>query len=397
MDNQRDEVVIASAARTAIGKFMGGLSSVPTVELGGVVIREALRRARIEGPQVDEVLMGNVIQAGEGQAPARQAALKAGIPSTIGATTVNKVCGSGLKAVMLAAQVIKAGDAQIIVAGGMENMSAGPHLLPRAREGLRLGHTRLLDASIHDGLWDPTENWHMGDAAEFIAEEYEITRQEQDVYALESHKKAVTAQETGKFKSEIVPVTVPQPKGEPKIIDRDEGPRPDTSLEALAKLKPAFQEKGTVTAGNAPSLNDGAAALVVMSKKKAEELRITSLARITGYAGAALEPKWVFAAPVHAIRRLFEKTGYRLSDFDILEVNEAFASQILANGKELNWDWNKVNVHGGAIALGHPLGASGARILTTLLYAMQDKEARLGLACLCLGGGEAVALSVERG
>ncbi|MBI2845849.1 MAG: acetyl-CoA C-acetyltransferase [Chloroflexi bacterium] len=393
----RDEVVIVSAARTPVGKFLGGLAPVPTVELGGVAIRAALERAGIDGAQVDEVLMGNVIQAGEGQAPARQAAFKAGIPITVGATTVNKVCGSGLKAVMWAAQAIKAGDAKVIVAGGMENMSAGPYLLPRAREGLRLGHTRLLDASIHDGLWDPTENWHMGDAAEFIADEFEITRQEQDAYALESHKKALATQEAGKFKAEIVPVTAPQPKGEPKVIDRDEGPRPDTSIEALAKLKPAFQENGTVTAGNAPTLNDGAAALVVMRKKKAEELGITPLAHITGYAGAAVEPKWIFAAPVHAIRRLLEKTGYRLEDFDLIEVNEAFAAQILANGKELGWDWSKVNVHGGAIALGHPLGATGARILTTLLYAMQARGAHLGMACLCLGGGEAVALSVERG
>lgn len=397
MMSDRNEVVIASAARTPVGKFLGALSAVPTVELGGIAIRTALDRAGIDGSQVDEVLMGNVIQAGEGQAPARQAALRAGVPSTIGATTVNKVCGSGLKAVMQAAQAIKAGDAQIVVAGGMENMSLGPYLIPNARQGLRLGHTTLIDSSMHDGLWCSTENWHMGSAAEFIAQKYEITREEQDAYALESHKKAVAAQRAEKFKAEIAPVTVHPRKGEPQVVEADEGPRPDTSIAALSKLKPAFQADGTVTAGNAPTPNDGAAALVVMSAKRADELGIKPLARITGYAGAAVEPKWIFAAPPYAIRRLLEKYGWHLDDFDLLEVNEAFAAQILANGKELDWDWNKVNVHGGAIALGHPLGATGARILTTLLYAMQDRGAKRGLACLCLGGGEAVALSVERG
>lgn len=394
------EVVIVSAARTPIGRFQETLSTIPAVELGGMAIAAAVERAGLDGALVDEVLMGNVISAGEGQAPARQATLKGGLPPTVGATTLNKVCGSGLKAVMMGAQAIKAGDAEIIVAGGMENMSLGPFLLPKARTGYRLGYpmadTPIIDATVYDGLWCSLMNWHMGMAAEFIAQEYKITRQELDEYSLKSHQKAIQAIDEGKFKEEIVPVTLPQRKGEPITFDTDETPRRDTSLEALAKLQPAFKEGGIVTAGNSPGITDGAAALVVMSAQRAKELGIEPLARITGYAQAAVEPKWLFIAPAHAIRRLLEKTGYKLDDFDLMEVNEAFAAQILADGKELGWDWEKVNVHGGAIALGHPIGCSGARILVTLLYTMKERGAKVGLACLCLGGGEAVAMSVER-
>jgi acetyl-CoA C-acetyltransferase len=394
------EVVIVSAARTAIGRFQGALSTIPAVELGGVAIAAAIERASLDGALVDEVLMGNVVSAGEGQAPARQAALKGGLPPTVGATMLNKVCASGLKTVVFGMQAIKSGDADIIVAGGMENMSLGPFLLSKARGGYRLGYpmidTPIIDATVYDGLWCSLMNWHMGMAAEFIAEQCEITRQELDEYSLKSHQKAIQAIDEGKFKGEIVPVTVPQRKGEPITFDTDEAPRRETSLEALAKLRPAFKDDGIVTAGNSPGITDGAAALVVMGASKAEELGLEPLARITGYAQAAVEPKWLFIAPVHAIRRLLERTGYQLDDFDLLEVNEAFAAQIVADGKELGWDWEKVNVHGGAIALGHPIGCSGARILVTLLYAMKERGARVGLACLCLGGGEAVAMSVER-
>ena len=394
------EVVIVSAARTAIGRFQGTLSTIPAPELGGVAIAAAVERAGIEGEMVDEVLMGNVVSAGIGQAPARQAAIKGGLPPTVGATTLNKVCGSGLKTAMIGAQAIKAGDAEIIVAGGMENMSLGPFLLSKARVGYRLGYpltdTPIIDATVYDGLWCSLMNWHMGMSAEFIAEQYGITRQELDAYSLKSHQKAIQAIDEGKFKGEVVPVSVPQRRGEPITFDTDEAPRRDTSLEALAKLRPAFKEDGIVTAGNSPGITDGAAALVVMSASKAQELGLEPLARITGWAQAAVEPIWLFIAPVHATRRLLEKTGYKLDDFDLMEVNEAFAAQIVADGKELDWDWEKVNVHGGAIALGHPIGCSGARVLVTLLYAMKDRGARLGLACLCLGGGEAVAMSVER-
>lgn len=396
----KEEVVIVSAARTAIGRFQGTLSTTPAPELGGVAIAAAVERAGIEGEMVDEVLMGNVVSAGMGQAPARQASIKGGLPPTVGATTLNKVCGSGLKAAMIGAQAIKAGDAEIIVAGGMENMSMGPFLLPKARGGYRLGYpmtdTPIIDATVYDGLWCPLMNWHMGMSAEFIAEQYGITRQELDEYSLKSHQKAIRAMDEGKFKGEIVPVTLPQRKGEPVAFDTDEAPRRDTSLEALGKLRPAFKEDGIVTAGNSPGITDGAAAVMVTSADKAEELGLEPLARITGYAQAAVEPKWIFIAPVHAVRRLLERTGYKLDDFDLIEVNEAFAAQILTDGKELGWDWEKVNVHGGAIALGHPIGCSGARILVTLLYAMKERGAKVGLACLCLGGGEAVAMSVER-
>jgi acetyl-CoA C-acetyltransferase len=389
-------VVIVSAARTAIGRFQGGFSSTPAVQLGAAAIRAAVQRAGIDPARIDEVLMGNVIQAGEGQAPARQAGMKAGLPPSVGATTINKICGSGLKAVMFAAQAIRAGDAGVIVAGGMENMTLGPYLLPQARQGYRLGHGTLLDATVHDGLWCAFQNQHMGNSAEWIAREYRLTREELDEYAYNSHRKAIAAIQAGKFKAEIVPVEIPQRKGPPVVIDTDENPRADTSLEALAKLRPAFQEGGMVTAGNSPGITDGAAALVVMDEDTAAELGVKPLARITGYAQTAVEPLKLFTAPIFAVRKLLDKTGYALDDIDLFEVNEAFAAQVVADGKALGLDWAKVNVNGGAIALGHPIGASGARILVTLIYALRDRGLKTGLAALCLGGGEAVAMTVER-
>jgi len=388
-------VVIASAVRTAIGRFQGVLSNVPAPELGAVVIGEAVKRAGINPERIDEVLMGNVIQAGEGQAPARQATIKAGLPPTVGATTVNKICGSGMKTVMMAAQAIVAGDGDIFVAGGMENMTLGPYLLPKARQGYRLGNGVLVDATVHDGLWCSFQNQHMGTAAEWIAREYGLTRQELDEYALGSHRKAIAAIQVGKFKAEVVPIEVPQRKGPPVIFETDECPRVDTPMEALAQLRPAFQEGGMVTAGNSPGITDGAAALVVMGEDTASELGIQPLARITGYDQAAVEPLRIFTAPIFAVRKLLRKTGYQLADIDLIEVNEAFAAQTLADGRELGLDWGRVNVHGGAIALGHPIGASGARVLVTLIHALRDRGLRTGLATLCLGGGEAVAMTVE--
>lgn len=394
MSNER-EVLIVSAARTPIGRFQGALSNVPASELGAVAIKAAVERAGIYPGSIAEVLMGNVVQAGQGQAPARQAAIKAGIPPFVGATTVNKICGSGLKTVMLAAAMIRAGDGEIFVAGGMENMNMGPYILPKARFGYRLGHGQLVDAMVHDGLWCTFTNQHMGNSAEWIAQEYGLTRQELDEYAYHSHMKAIAAIDAGKFGEEIVPVEVPQRKGPPVLFDTDECPRRDTSLEALARLKPAFQEDGLVTAGNSPGITDGAAAVVVMSRGKADELGIDPLARIVGYDQAAVEPLKVFTAPIFAVRKLLEKTGYSLDDFDLIEANEAFAAQMLANGKELGWDWAKVNVNGGAVALGHPIGCSGARILTTLICALKDHGLETGLATLCLGGGGAVAMIIE--
>jgi len=394
MSNER-EVLIVSAARTPIGRFQGALSNVPASELGAVAIKAAVERAGIYPGSIAEVLMGNVVQAGQGQAPARQAAIKAGIPPFVGATTVNKICGSGLKTVMLAAAMIRAGDGEIFVAGGMENMNMGPYILPKARFGYRLGHGQLVDAMVHDGLWCTFTNQHMGNSAEWIAQEYGLTRQELDEYAYHSHMKAIAAIDAGKFGEEIVPVEVPQRKGPPVLFDTDECPRRDTSLEALARLKPAFQEDGLVTAGNSPGITDGAAAVVVMSRGKADELGIDPLARIVGYDQAAVEPLKVFTAPIFAVRKLLEKTGYSLDDFDLIEANEAFAAQMLANGKELGWDWAKVNVNGGAVALGHPIGCSGARILTTLICALKDRGLEAGLATLCLGGGGAVAMIIE--
>ncbi len=393
MSGQRD-VVIVGAARTPIGRFNGSLAGLPATALGGVAIRGAVERAGIDPSSVDEVYMGQVVQAGAGQAPARKAVLDAGLPPTVSATTINKVCGSGMKAAMLASQAITAGDADIIVAGGMENMSRTPYLLPGARQGYRLGNNQVVDSVIHDGLWCACEDWHMGSAADYIAREFDITRQMMDDFSLESHRRAVAAQDAGKFDAEIVPVEIPG-KGGPALFRVDEGPRRDTSIEALRRLKPAFAEDGMVTAGNAPGLTDGAAALTIMGGDVAERLGLQPLARITGFAQGALAPKRIFAAPTIAIRRLFERTGMGLDDFDLIEVNEAFAAQILANGKEVGWDWNKVNVNGGAIALGHPIGASGARILVTLIYALLDRGLRRGFAAACLGGGEAVALSLE--
>ncbi|TMQ60697.1 MAG: acetyl-CoA C-acetyltransferase [Candidatus Eisenbacteria bacterium] len=389
------DAYIVSACRTAIGEFLGGLSPLRAPELGAVVIREAVSRAGIEPALAEEVLMGNVVQAGVGQAPARQAAIRGGIPDSVGATTVNKVCGSGLKAVMLASQAIRAGDADIIVAGGMESMSNAPYLLPKARVGYRLGNGELIDDVIYDGLWDSFNNFHMGNAAELIARKFKVTREDQDRFSVESHQKAVRAQKEGKFKDEIVPVLVPQKKGEPKCFCVDERPRPDTTMESLAKLKPAFEKDGTVTAANAPGLNDGASAVVVMSGAAVKRTHAKPMARVTGYATGGVAPEMVFYAPVVAVKRLAEKLGRKPNDWDLIEANEAFAAQAIVDARELDWDFSKLNVHGGAVALGHPIGASGARVLTTLLYAMRDRKAKTGLATLCLGGGNAVALSVE--
>ncbi len=396
--SKENEAVILSAARTAIGKFQGGLSSIPATKLGAVAVKAAVERAGIDPQDIEEVLMGNVIQAGNGQAPARQAAIFAGLPATVSATAINKVCGSGLKAAMMAAQAVRAGDADLFVAGGMESMSRAPYLVNGRSGELKFGNQSLTDALLNDGLWDPFENWGMGNAAEFIADEYEVTREAMDEFALRSHLKAVAAQEAGRFKLEIVPVQIPGRKGEVTIFDQDEGPRKDTSLESLAKLKPAFKAGGKVTPGNASSMNDGAAAVVISSREYAEKNNFKPIALITGYAQAAVEPKYLFAAPGYAIPKLLKKINWQISDVDLFEVNEAFAAQVLANGYALadqGWDWEKVNVNGGAIALGHPLGASGARVLTTLIYALKDRGLKRGVASLCLGGGEAVAMAVE--
>ena len=398
-DQNPREPVILSAVRTPMGRFQGALSAIPAPKLGAMVVRAAVERAGIQDPsQIDEVLMGNVVSAGLGQNPARQAAIFSGLPETVGATTVNKVCGSGLKSVMLAAQAIRAGDGDLYVAGGMENMSRAPYLVEGRTGNLRYGHAQLTDALLKDGLWDPFEDWGMGDAAEFIAQEYDVSREEMDELALSSHQKAIRAQKEGKFEEEIVPIEVPGRKGQVTVVDTDETPRADTSLEVLSKLRPAFQEGGRVTAGNAPGLNDGASAVVVASREKAEELGLKPLARIVGYAQAAVAPKYLFDAPSKAVPKLLEKIGWKLEDVDLIELNEAFAAQALANGKamqEQGWDWDKVNVHGGAIALGHPIGASGARVLTTLIYALKDRGLKRGIASLCLGGAEAVAMAIE--
>ncbi|MBE0682649.1 MAG: acetyl-CoA C-acetyltransferase [Anaerolineales bacterium] len=396
--NKENEAVILSAARTPIGKFQGSLSGMNATNLGAIAVKAAVERAGIDPKDVEEVLMGNVVQAGEGQAPARQAAIFAGVPATVGATTVNKVCGSGLKAAMMSAQAIRAGDAELFIAGGMESMSRAPYLVSGRMGELKFGNTQMTDALLNDGLWDPFENWGMGMAAEFIADEYEVTRAAMDEFALRSHLKAVEAQEAGRFKLEIVPVQIPGRKGDVTIFDKDEGPRKDSSLEGLAKLKPAFKVDGKVTAGNASSMNDGAAAAVISSRAYAEKNGLKPLASIIGYAQAAVEPKYLFAAPAHAIPKLLNKIGWTLKDVDLIELNEAFAAQVLADGyalAEQGWDWDKVNVNGGAIALGHPLGASGARVLTTLIYALKNRGLKRGIASLCLGGGEAVAMAVE--
>ncbi len=386
--------MIVSAARTPIGKFLGSLSSISATELGAITIREAVKRAGIAADRVEEVFMGNVIGAGLGQAPARQAALHGGLKDTISATQIGKVCGSGMKAAMLASSMIRAGDADVLVAGGMENMTRGPYLLLNARSGYRLGHGELVDATVHEGLFCSFEQWHMGNAAEYIARECGITREMQDAFALQSHHKSLAAIRAGKFEDEIAPVAVLEKEGT-RIFATDEIPRADTSLEALAKLKPAFEENGTVTAGNAPPLSDGAAALLLVGDDIAAREKLKPLARIIGYAQAALDPKHVFWAPIDAIKKLLTKVGWKQDDVELFEINEAFAAQILADGKELGLDWSRVNVNGGAIALGHPLGASGARILVTLLYAMKDRGLKRGVASLCLGGGEAVAMAIE--
>jgi acetyl-CoA C-acetyltransferase len=389
------DVFILSAARTPIGKFLGGLSTVPATALGSVAIRAAVERAGVSRERIDEVFMGQVIQAGAGQAPARQAALGAGLPNGVGATTINKVCGSGLKAVMLGAASIRAGDAEVIVAGGMENMNLGPYLLPGARAGYRLGNAELVDATVHDGLWCAICDVHMGMHAERVAAKHEVTRAAQDEFAVRSHERALAAIAEGRFADEIVPVEVPGKKG-PTVVDTDENPRADTSLEALARLKPAFQpDGGTVTAGNAPGITDGAAALVLASEAAVAADGLKPIARITGYAQADVAPEWLFEAPIDGVRRLLTKLDLRLDEFDLVEINEAFAAQVLADGNALGFDWDRVNVNGGAIALGHPIGASGARVLTTLLYELQRRGGRRGLATLCLGGGGAVALAVE--
>jgi acetyl-CoA C-acetyltransferase len=389
------ESVILSAVRVPTGKFLGSLKGFSAPALGAMVVREAVARAGVPPELVDEVILGNVVSAGLGQAPARQAALHGGLPPKVAALTINKVCGSGLKAVMLAAQAIANGDAEVVVAGGMESMSNCPYLLTRVREGMRLGHGEAVDSMIWDGLWDPYEDYHMGCTGEIVAEKYGVTRQEQDAYALESHRKAVAAIRAGRFRDEIVPVPLPAKKGAPVLYAVDEGPREETSLEALAKLKPAFKEGGTVTAGNAPGVNDGAAALVVMSAETARALGRKPLARIVGQAVAGLEPALVMMAPVDAVRKLWKKTGWNASTVDLVELNEAFAVQAVAVCRELELDPAKVNVNGGAVALGHPIGASGARILTTLLYALRDRGKSRGVATLCLGGGNGVALAVE--
>jgi acetyl-CoA C-acetyltransferase len=393
--------VIVGAARTPIGKFLGSLSALSAPELGAIAIREALKRSKVSPDDVNEVIMGHVIQGGTGQAPARQAALKAGLPATVSAVTVNKVCGSGLKAVMLASQAIKAGDAQVIIAGGQESMSNAPYYVYGMRSGVKLTDQKMVDGMIKDGLWCASCDVHMGGHAEYTAKKAGVTREDQDEFAADSHRKAITAIEFGKFRSEIARVEIPGKKG-PTVVDTDEGPRKDTTVETLAKLRPAFPGKNgqsenlSVTAGNASSLNDGAAALVVVSEQYAEDHNLEILGRITGYATGATAPEDLFFAPIRAVRNLMEKTGKKIDEFDLIEANEAFASQALADGEELGWDWKRVNVNGGAIALGHPIGASGARVLTTLLYAMKDRGAKTGLATLCLGGGDAVALSVER-
>jgi acetyl-CoA C-acetyltransferase len=389
------EAFIISATRTPIGKYLGALSDVPAPQLGAVAIAEAIKRARMSAAQVDEVIMGHVLQAGVGQNPARQAALKAGLPDTIAAVTINKVCGSGLKAVMLAAQAIKAGDADLLVAGGMESMSRAPHLLLGARTGWKYGDQKVVDAMIHDGLWCAFECWHMGEAAEHIAAKCGVSRGDQDRFAAQSHQRAAAAWERGLFNAEVVPVTLGSGV-KARTVLRDEGVRPDTSAESLDKLKPAFQDQGSVTAGNSSMLSDGAAALVVASSRAAERAGVKPLARIVAYATSGIAPKDIFLAPVGAVRQVLERANLALKDIDLFEMNEAFAAQMLACGHELSLDESRVNVNGGAIALGHPIGASGARVLVTLLYALEQGGLRRGLAALCLGGGNAVAMVVER-
>jgi len=392
-----DDVVIISGCRTPVGKFQGSLSDLSAPQLGAIVVREAVKRGELDATQVDECIMGNVVSAGLGQNPARQAAIFGGLAPAVGAMTINKVCGSGLKAVALAAQAVQTGNSSIVVAGGMESMTNAPYLLPQARKGYRLGNAQVVDSMVHDGLWDIYNNYHMGITGENVAEKYGITREEQDEFALNSHRKALAAIRECRFKSQIVPVEIPAKKGEaPVLFEKDEGPREDTTIEVLRSLKPAFKKDGTVTAGNAPGVNDGAAAVVVTSAKGAKELGRAPMVRIVAQATSGVEPKWVMMAPVGAVRQIWEKTGWKNQDVDLYELNEAFSVQALGVIRELGLDLNKVNVNGGAVAIGHPIGASGARVLVTLIYEMVRRNARRGIAALCLGGGNAVAMAVER-
>ncbi|MFZ0275985.1 MAG: acetyl-CoA C-acetyltransferase [Candidatus Sulfotelmatobacter sp.] len=393
-----DEVVIISGCRTAVGKFQGSLADLSAPQLGAVVVREAVKRAGLNSDQVDECIMGNVLPAGLGQNPARQAAIFGGLSPATGAMTINKVCGSGLKAVALAAQAVQTGNSSIVVAGGMESMTNAPYLLPQARKGYRLGNGQVIDSMVHDGLWDIYNDYHMGITGENVAEKYGITREEQDDFAVNSHRKAVAAMKECRFKSQIVPVEIPAKKkgAAPVFFEKDESPREDTTIEVLRSLKPAFKKDGTVTAGNAPGVNDGAAAVVVTSVQRAKELGAQPMARIVAQSTSGVEPKWVMMAPVGAVRTIWEKTGWKKDDVDLYELNEAFSVQALGVMRELGLDPNKVNVNGGAVAIGHPIGASGARVLVTLIYEMARRNAKRGIAALCLGGGNAVAMAVER-
>ena len=393
-----DDVVIISACRTPVGKFQGSLSDLSAPQIGAIVVREAVLRAKLDPKQVDECIMGNVVSAGLGQNPARQAAIFGGLSPEVGAMTVNKVCGSGLKAVGLAAQALKTGDSSIVVAGGMESMTNAPYLLPQARKGYRLGNAQIIDSMVHDGLWDIYNNYHMGITGENVAEKYGITREEQDEFALNSHRKAVAATKECRLKAQIVPVELPARKkgAAPIIFDKDESPREDTTIEILRSLKPAFKKDGTVTAGNAPGVNDGAAAVVVTSAHRAQELGVQPMVRIVAQATSGIDPKWVMMAPVSAVRKIWQKTGWKNEDVDLYELNEAFSVQALGVMRELGLDPNKVNVNGGAVAIGHPIGASGARVLVTLIYEMIRRDVHRGIAALCLGGGNAVAMAVER-
>jgi acetyl-CoA C-acetyltransferase len=407
LDGRNGEVFLVSAARTPIGKFGGSLADVPATTLGGIAIKAAVERSGVPPQEIDEALMGQVIQGGAGQAPARQAVLKAGLPDSLSATTINRVCGSGLKSIMLAAAEIRAGDAEVVVAGGMENMNQGPYLLPKARFGYRLGNAELVDSTVLDGLWCSTESCHMGTHAERVAIKAEVSRQDQDFFALESHRRAIAAIDAGRFAAELVPVPIRRGKEE-VLFETDEGPRRDSTIEALARLKPVFSlpdpepesgngiPEGTVTAGNSPGITDGAAATVVASERAVERLGLKPMARIVGYAQAELAPKWLFLAPVKGVQKLLAKIEMPIEAFDLIEINEAFAAQVLADGRELGFDWSRVNVNGGAIALGHPIGASGARIVATLLHELRRREGKYGLATLCLGGGGSVAMAFER-
>ena len=390
------DVVIVAATRTAVGSFQGALANIPAVELGAAVIRQLIQQSGIDAAEVDEVILGQVLTAGAGQNPARQASIGAGLPHAVPSMTLNKVCGSGLKALHLAAQAIRCGDAEVVIAGGMENMSLAPYVMPAARTGLRMGHGKLVDSMIQDGLWDAFNDYHMGITAENLVEKYGITREAQDAFAASSQQKAVAAIEAGRLRGEITPIEIPQRKGEPLVFDTDEQPRAGTTAESLAKLKPAFKKDGSVTAGNASSLNDGAAAVLLMSAEKAKALGLPVMARIASYANAGVDPAIMGIGPVSATRRCLEKAGWTLDELDLIEANEAFAAQALSVGQELGWDANKVNVNGGAIAIGHPIGASGCRILVTLLHEMIRRDVHKGLATLCIGGRQGVALALER-